>query len=91
MYRNGPLPIFCGPSTIALRRARVHILTVAGNVPLAREHEARAQRRMVEHRLGSCVVRRHGKLAGIFSTVDACRVLAEVLAERFPRGPSDAA
>ena len=46
---------------------------------------------MVEHRLGSCVVRRHGKLAGIFSTVDACRVLAEVLAERFPRGPSDAA
>jgi CBS domain-containing protein len=46
---------------------------------------------MVERRLGSCVLLRQGKLAGIFSTVDACRVLAQVLAERFPRGPDDAA
>ena len=46
---------------------------------------------MVERRFGSCVVLRQGKLAGIFSTVDACRVLAGVLAERFPSGPGDAA
>ena len=46
---------------------------------------------MVERRVGSCVVLRHGKLAGIFSMVDACRVLAQVLAERFPGGPGDAA
>ncbi len=46
---------------------------------------------MIERRLGSCVVLRHEKLVGIFSTVDACRVLGEVLAERFPRGPGDAA
>ncbi len=46
---------------------------------------------MMERRLGSCVVLRHGKLAGIFSTMDACRVLAQVLSERFPGGPGDAA
>lgn len=46
---------------------------------------------MVKRRLGSCVVLRHGKLAGIFSTVDACRMLAHVLEERFPREPDDAA
>jgi acetoin utilization protein AcuB len=46
---------------------------------------------MVERRIGSCVVLRHGKLAGIFSMVDACRVLAGVLAERFPSGPGNAA
>jgi len=48
-------------------------------------------REMVERRLGSCVVLRQGKLAGIFSTVDACRVLAHVLDERFPGGPEEAA
>src|SRR4051812_44179482 len=31
---------------------RVHVLAVAGDVPPAREHEARAPRRVVEHRLG---------------------------------------
>jgi len=46
---------------------------------------------MVEQRLGSCVVLRQGKLAGIFSTVDACRVLAAVLAERFRGGPDEVA
>lgn len=46
---------------------------------------------MVQRRLGSVVVVKHGKLAGIFSTVDACRLLAHVLEERFPPGPGDAA
>ena len=36
------------------------------------------------------VVVRHGKLAGIFSTVDACHLLAEFLRDRFPEGPEAA-
>jgi acetoin utilization protein AcuB len=46
---------------------------------------------MAERRVGAAVILRNGKLAGIFSTVDACQVLARVLEERFPRGPGDAA
>ena len=36
-----------------LEGARVNVLTIAGDVPSAREHEACARRRIVEHRLGS--------------------------------------
>ena len=35
-----------------LELPRVHVLAVAGDVPPAREHEARPGRRLVEHRLG---------------------------------------
>ena len=45
---------------------------------------------MAERHIGSAVVVRHGKLAGIFSTVDACRLLAEFLRDRFPDGPEAA-
>ena len=45
---------------------------------------------MAERHIGSAVVVRHGKLAGIFSTVDACRLLAEFLQDRFPSGPEAA-
>jgi CBS domain-containing protein len=45
---------------------------------------------MAERRLGSAVVTRNGKLVGIFSTVDACRILARELEERF-LGGDDAA
>src|SRR5262245_14891217 len=45
---------------------------------------------MAERHVGSAVVVRHGKLAGIFSTVDACRLLAEFLRDRFPDGPEAA-
>jgi acetoin utilization protein AcuB len=41
---------------------------------------------MAEHRLGSAVVTRHGKLAGMFTTTDACRAFAEYL--RGPTGTS---
>jgi acetoin utilization protein AcuB len=46
---------------------------------------------MAERRLGSAVVLKNGRLAGIFSTIDVCRVLAHVLEERFPTGDGDAA
>jgi len=47
---------------------------------------------MAHRHIGCAIVLRHGKLAGIFSTTDACRVLAAVLRDRFPEGdPGDAA
>jgi CBS domain-containing protein len=45
---------------------------------------------MAQRHVGSAVVVRHGKLAGIFSTVDACRLLAEFLRDRFAEGPEAA-
>jgi acetoin utilization protein AcuB len=45
---------------------------------------------MATRHVGSAVVLRHGKLAGIFSTVDACRLLAEFLRDRFSEGPEAA-
>jgi acetoin utilization protein AcuB len=39
---------------------------------------------MAEHRLGSALVTRKGKLVGVFTVTDACRVLAAWLRERFP-------
>lgn len=45
---------------------------------------------MARRHVGSAVVVRHGKLAGIFSTVDACHLLAEFLRDRFPEGPEAA-
>lgn len=34
---------------------------------------------MAEHRIGSALVTKQGKLAGVFTSTDACRVLAELL------------
>jgi acetoin utilization protein AcuB len=45
---------------------------------------------MADRHVGSVVVLRHGKLAGIFSTVDACRLLCEFLRDRFHEGPEAA-
>lgn len=45
---------------------------------------------MAKRHIGSAVVVRNGKLAGIFSTVDACALLAEFLRDRFPEGPEAA-
>ena len=36
-------------------------------------------RHMVDHHIGSALVVEHGKLVGIFTAMDACRVLAEYL------------
>ena len=41
---------------------------------------------MARRQIGSAVVVRHGRLAGILSTTDVCRVLAEILRQRFPQG-----
>ncbi len=46
---------------------------------------------MAARRIGSAVVVRHDKLAGILSVVDVCRVLAAVLELSFPAPPDDEA
>ena len=42
---------------------------------------------MAARHVGSVLVTRHGKLAGVFTVTDACRVFGEDLRERFPPLP----
>jgi acetoin utilization protein AcuB len=44
---------------------------------------------IVERRIGSAVVTKNGKLAGIFTTVDACRSMRDLLDERYGDSPTD--
>lgn len=47
---------------------------------------------MVDRHVRSALVTRHGKLAGVFTTTDACRSFAEYLREQFnPPGGDEAA
>jgi len=47
---------------------------------------------MVERRVGSVLITWHGRLAGVFTTTDACRSFAEHLREQFnPPGGDEAA
>lgn len=41
---------------------------------------------MSRRRIGSVLVQRHGKLAGILSAMDVCRVFGEYLESMFPTG-----
>ena len=43
-------------------------------------------REMAQRRIGSVIVQRHGKLAGILSANDVCRILGEYLESMFPGG-----
>jgi CBS domain-containing protein len=45
-------------------------------------------RHMAEHRLGSAIVTRRGKLAGVFTATDACRAFADHL-EGAPMGEDE--
>jgi CBS domain-containing protein len=47
--------------------------------------------RMAEHHLDSVIVTRKGKLAGIFTHVDACAAFAEFLREQVRRSGGDTA
>jgi acetoin utilization protein AcuB len=47
---------------------------------------------MAKRRIGSAIVLHHGKLAGILSATDICRILAEILESEFsPSSGNDAA
>ena len=52
---------------------------VAFNTPLGEVVTGMAQRH-----IGSAIVIRRGKLAGILSSIDVCRILGEYLESRFP-------
>ncbi|MDY7093085.1 MAG: CBS domain-containing protein [Acidobacteriota bacterium] len=41
---------------------------------------------MAKQRIGSALVTKEGRLAGIFTAVDACRLFADLLATDFPSG-----
>jgi acetoin utilization protein AcuB len=41
---------------------------------------------MARRRIGSVIVQRQGKLAGILSAIDVCRILGEYLESMFPGG-----
>ncbi|HZR81462.1 MAG TPA: CBS domain-containing protein [Candidatus Binatia bacterium] len=43
-------------------------------------------REMADRQIGCVVVERHGKLVGILTTTDVCRMLADVLESRFAAG-----
>ena len=46
---------------------------------------------MAARHIGSSIVLRHGRLAGVFSATDACRLLAEFLRDRFRPGEPEGA
>jgi acetoin utilization protein AcuB len=46
-------------------------------------------RYMADHRIGSAVVTRRGKLAGVFTTNDACRAFADLLEQLEAVGEDD--
>jgi CBS domain-containing protein len=46
---------------------------------------------MAAHQVGSAIVTREDRLAGVFTTTDACRQFAEFLREQFRRSGGDAA
>lgn len=48
-------------------------------------------REMNRRRIGSAIVVRQGKLAGILSVIDVCRLLADVIDARFGDGGGEAA
>jgi CBS domain-containing protein len=43
-------------------------------------------RHMADHRLGSAIVTRRGKLAGVFTVTDACRAFADYLEDALGEG-----
>ena len=55
--------------------------TVESHTPLDEVLETLAKRR-----IGSALVTKDGRLAGIFTVVDACRLFADLLRSRFPAG-----
>ena len=44
---------------------------------------------MAEKHIGTAIVTREGKLAGVFTSMDACRCFGEYLRKNFPRANGD--
>jgi CBS domain-containing protein len=68
-------PDFAYPRNLKVRDAMVkdcYVVDIATPLGAVLRH-------MAEHRIGSAVVTRRGKLAGVFTSNDACRVFADYL------------
>jgi acetoin utilization protein AcuB len=82
----GPDFDYPDPTELRVRDAMVlETYVVDIGTPLA--HVAQ---HMAEHRVGSALVTKKGKLVGVFTSTDACRILAETLGVR-EAGTDDAA
>jgi CBS domain-containing protein len=82
-------PDFAYPRELKVRDAMVkdcYIVDLAAPLHTVLRH-------MAEHRIGSAVVTRRGKLAGVFTSNDACRAFADLLEdiEAIDDGDEDAA
>jgi acetoin utilization protein AcuB len=67
--------------------ARIHARDVLVAEPYVVDIHApldRVVEEMASRQIGSAIVLRSGRLAGILSATDVCRVLAEILRQRFP-------
>lgn len=74
------------PKALTVQDAYVaHSYIVDLETPLVEVLEA-----MVEHHLGAALVTGHGRLAGIFTAMDACRVLHDDLMHRWHPPPEAA-
>lgn len=82
----GPDFAYPNPAEVRVRDAMVkesHIVDLSTPLEPVLRH-------MAEQRLGSVLVTRKDKLAGVFTSVDACRSFADYLKDRWPP-PSDEA
>jgi len=81
----GPDFAYPDPGKITVREAMIrdsYIVDLEAGLDTVLNH-------MAEHHIGSAVVTRHGKLAGVFTSQDACRHFAEFLREQFRRAGGD--
>jgi len=81
----GPDFAYPDPGKITVREAMIrdsYIVDLEAGLDTVLNH-------MTEHHIGSAVVTRHGKLAGVFTSQDACRHFAEFLREQFRRAGGD--
>jgi len=81
----GPDFAYPDPDKLTVKEAMVHdayIVDLDARADTVLEH-------MAEHHIGSAVVTRHGKLAGMFTTSDACNAFADLLREQFRRAGGD--
>ena len=79
-------PDFAYPRDLKVRDAMVrdcYIVDIATPLSVVLRH-------MTEHRIGSAVVTRRGKLAGVFTSNDACRAFADYLDDVLAIGDEDA-
>lgn len=82
------------PSLPAIDKRRIRARDVLVSDPFVAEIDAPLQtvaREMADRHIGSAIVVRKGKLAGILSVTDVCRVLADLLDEIHPPPRDDEA